>query len=62
MEVSPSDSTVGALSKRLDRLEERADHLRAPNAYMHMLYTLKHHISPVRHRLTSKERDRHSSG
>ncbi|HYM88580.1 MAG TPA: TAXI family TRAP transporter solute-binding subunit [Nitrospiraceae bacterium] len=62
LEVSPSDSTVGALSQRLDRLEERADHLRVPNAYMHMLYTLKHHISLVRHRLTSKERDWHSSG
>lgn len=50
-ENSASDTIAGALSDRLDRLEERADHLRMPNAYTHMLYTLKHHISLVRQRL-----------
>ena len=49
-----SDTTAGALSERLDRLEERADHLNVPKAYMHMLYTLKHHISLVRQRLRDK--------
>jgi len=55
LEVGVSDTTVGALSERLDRLEERADHLRVPIAHMHMLYTLKHHISLVRQRLRDKE-------
>jgi len=50
-EASPSDTIAGALSERLDRLEERADHLHVPIAYMYMLYTLKHHISLVRQRL-----------
>ena len=54
-EVSASDTIAGALSDRLDRLEERADHLRVPNAYTHMLYTLKHHISLVRQRLREKK-------
>jgi TRAP-type uncharacterized transport system substrate-binding protein len=55
LEVGVSDTTAGALSERLDRLEERADHLRVPIAHMHMLYTLKHHISLVRQRLREKE-------
>ena len=50
-ENSASDTIAGALSERLDRLEERADHLHMPRAYTHMLYTLKHHISLVRQRL-----------
>ena len=54
LDVSYSDKTAGALSERLDRLEERADHLNVPKAYMHMLYTLKHHISLVRQRLRDK--------
>ena len=54
-EASASDTIAGALSDRLDRLEERADHLRVPTGYTHMLYTLKHHISLVRQRLREKK-------
>jgi TRAP-type uncharacterized transport system substrate-binding protein len=54
-ETSAPDTNAGALSERLDRLEERADHLRVPIAYTHMLYTLKHHISLVRQRLREKK-------
>lgn len=54
-EVSASDTIAGALSERLDRLEERADHLHVPTGYTHMLYTLKHHISLVRQRLREKK-------
>ena len=54
LEISSSDTNARALSERLDRLEERADHLSVPKAYMHMLYTLKHHISLVRQRLRDK--------
>lgn len=54
LEVSSSDMTTKALSDRLDRLEERADHLSVPKAYMHMLYTLKQHIILVRQRLRDK--------
>ena len=63
-EVSASDTISGALSERLDRLEERADHLRLPTGYTHMLYTLKHHISLVRQRLREKKpgREPRSSG
>jgi TRAP-type uncharacterized transport system substrate-binding protein len=55
LEVGISDTSAAALSQRLDGLEERADHLRVPIGYMHMLYTLKHHISLVRQRLREKE-------
>lgn len=54
-ETSPPDTIAEAFSERLDRLEERADHLRVPIAYTHMLYTLKHHISLVRQRLREKK-------
>jgi len=54
-ETSAPDTIAGALSERLDQLEERTDHLRVPNAYMHMIYTLKHHISLVRQRLREKK-------
>ena len=57
-EASTSDIIADALSERLDRLEERADHLRVPTAYTHMLYTLKHHISLVRQRLREKKPSR----
>ena len=55
LEVGESDTTAGTLSERLERLEERADHLHVPIAYMNMLYTLKHHIGLVRQRLREKE-------
>ena len=53
-EASASDPVAEALSERLDRLEERADHLHVPIAYMYMLYTLKHHISLARQRLRDR--------
>jgi len=59
-ETSAPDTSTGALSERLDRLEERADHLHVPIAYAHMLYTLKHHISLVRQRLREKKPGRES--
>ena len=34
--------------ERLDNLEERANRMRVPIAFAHMLYTLKLHISLVR--------------
>jgi len=40
--------------ERLNRLEERADHLRVPRAFATLLYTLRVHIGMVRDRL--KER------
>jgi TRAP transporter TAXI family solute receptor len=36
------------LVARLDRLEEQANHLRVPVAYVSMLYMLRHHIEIVR--------------
>jgi hypothetical protein len=42
---------VSDLVSRLERLEERADRLRVPNAFAHLLYHLRNHISLVRARL-----------
>jgi hypothetical protein len=39
---------------RLERLEERADHLRVPRAFATLLYTLRIHIGLVRDRLRSR--------
>ena len=42
---------VSDLIARLERLEERADRLRVPNAFAHLLYHLRNHIDLVRARL-----------
>ena len=39
---------------RLERLEERADHLRVPRSFATVLYTLRAHIGLVRSRLREK--------
>jgi TRAP-type uncharacterized transport system substrate-binding protein len=39
------------LAERLDRLERRADQIRVPRTYQHMLYTLREHVGVVRTRL-----------
>jgi len=39
------------LAERLDRLEARADRLRVPVGFAHMIYTLKQHIGLVRQRV-----------
>jgi hypothetical protein len=41
---------------RLERLEERADHLRVPRSFATMLYTLRVHIGLVRTRLMERVR------
>jgi TRAP transporter TAXI family solute receptor len=41
------------LTARLDRLEKQANQLRMPIVYESMMYLLRHHISPVRNRLTT---------
>jgi len=43
------------LSARLDQLEYRADHMRVPSAFAHMLYTLRLHIDMVRRRLANSK-------
>ena len=42
---------VPDLRARLDRLEERANHMRMPIGFAHLLYTLRLHINLVRARL-----------
>ncbi len=44
-------AAVSDLAARLERLEERADRMRVPNAFAHLLYHLRNHISLVRTRL-----------
>ena len=39
------------LSAKLDQLEQRADHMRVPKSFAHMLYTLRLHIDMVRARI-----------
>jgi TRAP transporter TAXI family solute receptor len=45
----------GDLTTRLERIEERANHLRMPVFYSNMLYTLRMHIVLVRERLKKLE-------
>lgn len=53
---SRGGSTAEEMLARLERLEERADHLRVPRSFATVLYTLRVHIGLVRSRL--KERIR----
>jgi hypothetical protein len=48
---------VADLLAELDRLEERAHHMRTPATFSHMLYTLRHHIGLVRAQLEKRQRD-----
>lgn len=51
MEARSAGVDVKDLLDRLDRLEDRANHLRVPTAFAHFLYTLRVHIGLVRGRL-----------
>jgi TRAP transporter TAXI family solute receptor len=51
LEAHASEKDIGDLSERLDRLEEKANHLRVPAFYSNMLYTLRMHIALVRERM-----------
>jgi hypothetical protein len=51
MEVRGVQTQVKDLLDRLDRLEDRANHLRVPTMFAQLLYTLRHHITLVRRRL-----------
>ena len=44
------------LLDQLERLEDRANHLRVPTAFTHFLYTLRVHINLVRGRLLQAKR------
>jgi len=41
-------------------LEQRADHMRVPTAFAHMLYTLRLHIEMVRTRMAKLKENRDS--
>ncbi len=49
-------STADDMLARLERLEERADHMRVPRSFATVLYTLRVHIGLVRYRLKEKSR------
>jgi hypothetical protein len=51
LETTGSGHSAGDLNAKLDRLEEKANHLRLPKAYVDMLYRLREHILLVRERL-----------
>jgi TRAP transporter TAXI family solute receptor len=51
VEARPSDAA--SLRRRLDQLEERADHLQVPLAFTQILYTVRSHIGLARARLDS---------
>lgn len=46
-----ANSGSDTLLERLDRLEERANRMRVPTGFAHLLYTLRHHIGLVRERV-----------
>ena len=48
--------TTEDMLAQLNRLEERADHLRVPRAFATLLYTLRLHIGMVRTRLKESSR------
>ena len=50
------DADVKDLLARLDRLEDRANHLRVPMMFAHILYTVRAHISLVRSQLSQRTR------
>ena len=56
MEARTSDADATDLLERLQRLENRANHLRVPTAFTHFLYTLRVHINLVRSRLLQPKR------
>jgi TRAP-type uncharacterized transport system substrate-binding protein len=49
---NPDERTI--LIEQLDDLETRANRIRVPIAFSHMLYTLKHHISLVQQRVNAE--------
>jgi TRAP transporter TAXI family solute receptor len=51
LEARPPESPVDDLRARLAKLEDRANHMRVPIGFAHMLYTLRTHIGLVRARL-----------
>jgi NMT1-like family len=53
LEMRSVDKVGPDLSAKLDQLEERANHMRVPKAFTHMLYTLRLHIEIVRKRIAN---------
>jgi TRAP-type uncharacterized transport system substrate-binding protein len=51
LETRELKASVDDLRHDIDRLEQRANHMRTPTAFAHMLYTLRLHIRMVRERL-----------
>jgi hypothetical protein len=51
LETIGTDNGADKMAAQLERLEQRANHLRIPIAYVGMLYMLRDHIALVRERL-----------
>ena len=58
VEAHGAGQDISDLNARLDRLEEKANHLRVPMFYSNMLYTLQMHITMVRERMGKKAREK----
>ena len=58
VEAHGAGQDISDLNARLDRLEEKANHLRVPMFYSNMLYTLRMHITLVRERMGKKSREK----
>jgi len=56
LESRKAGQGTGDLNERLDRLEEKANHVWVPLYYAQMLYTLRMHITLVRERLQKREK------
>jgi len=54
LEARGVDKAGPEVSAKLDELEERGNHMNVPEAFTHMLYTLRMHIEIVRKRIASE--------
>jgi len=54
LETRDAKAAVDDLRERIDWLEARANHMRTPRAFAHMVYTLRLHIRMVRDRIEKR--------
>ena len=60
LEAGPAAQDSASALTRLDRIEQQANQLRLPTAYVSAQYILRHHIALVRERLMA-QRDKPAS-
>jgi len=56
LESRKAGQSITDLNERLDQIEEKANHIRVPQFYANLLYTVRMHITLVRERLKKREK------